>query len=69
MPEKPSNPIAIGSNAPVHTAPSTLRLDTFMLGILAAEVQRKGIGLSISNIVDVKNLAEKAIRAVDGELI
>ena len=44
------------------------RLDTFMLGLLAAEVQRKGLGLSVSNLNDVKELAQKAIRAVDGQL-
>lgn len=37
------------------------RIDTFALGILSAEVQRKGIGLSIGALMSVKKLAEQMV--------
>ena len=45
--------------------PQLSRLDSFLLGIICAEVQRKGIGLSPACIVDAKGLAVKVLAVLD----
>lgn len=37
------------------------RIDTFALGILSAEVQRKGVNLSPGSLASVKKLAEQMV--------
>lgn len=41
------------------------RFDAFVLGIVQAEVQRKGIGLSPGSLAAVLTLAKQMIAAID----
>lgn len=41
------------------------RLDTFVLGILAAEVQRRGTGISPGTLVSIKDLAIAALKQLE----
>lgn len=61
------------TSAPPNVVPAVTydnrqkRLEQFMMAILAAEVQRKGLGLSQGGVGDIKKLAKLALATLDNE--
>lgn len=66
-PNKPQG--ALPQQGPTSRTLYQERLDQFMMAILKAEVQRKGVGLSQGGVADIKKLAKMALMILDNEAL